>query len=40
MAPFFKNSKKHIIMTKDDEEDFKNDNICRFCEKEIISNKI
>ena len=27
-------------MTKKDEEDFKNNNICRFCEKEIDSDKI
>ena len=26
-------------MTEDD-EDFKNKNYCRFCEKEIISNKV
>ena len=27
-------------MTKEDEEDFKNNNICRFCEKEMLSDKI
>ena len=27
-------------MTEEDEEDFQKDNICRFCEKEIITNKV
>ena len=27
-------------MTKEDEEKFKNKNICRFCEEEIISDKV
>ena len=27
-------------MTEEDEENFKNNNICRFCEKEILSDKI
>ena len=40
MAFYFKNTKKDIIMTEQDEEDFKNDNICRFCEKEILSDKV
>ena len=40
MAFYFKNTKKDIIMTKEDEEDFKNNNICRFCEKEILSDKV
>ena len=30
MAFFFKETKKDIIMTKEDEEDFKKNNICRF----------
>ena len=33
MAFYFKNTKKDIIMTQEDGEDFKNNNICRFCEK-------
>ena len=33
MAFYFKNTKKDIIMTQKDEEDYKNNNICRFCEK-------
>ena len=40
MAFSFKNTKKDIIMTEEDEEDYKNDNICRFCEKEILYNKV
>ena len=39
MAFYFKNTKKDNIMTEKDEEDFRNDNICRFCEKEILSDK-
>ena len=27
-------------MTEEDEKDFKNDNICRFCEKENISDEV
>ena len=33
MAFYSKNTKKDIIMSEKDEEGFKNDNICRFCEK-------
>ena len=40
MAFYFKETKKDIIMTKENEEDFKNNNICRFCEKEILSEKV
>ena len=40
MAFFFKNTKKDIIMTQEDEEDYKNSNICRFCEKNIKSDKV
>ena len=39
MTFYFKNTNKDIIMTQEDDEDYKNNNICRFCEKEIISNK-
>ena len=37
---YFKNTKKDIIMTQEDEEDFVNNNICRVCEKEILSDKV
>ena len=40
MAFYFKNIKKDIIMTEDHEEDYRNNNICRFCEKEILSDKV
>ena len=40
MAFYFKNTKKDIIMTEEDEEDCRNDNIRRFCEKEILSDKV
>ena len=35
MVFFFKNTKKDIDMTDKKEEDYRKDNICRFCEKEI-----
>ena len=40
MAFYFKNTKKDIIMTGENEEDFKNNNSCRFCEKKILSDKV
>ena len=40
MAFFFKNTKKNINMTKENEEDYRNNNICRFCEEEISSDKV
>ena len=40
MAFYFKNTKKDIILTDDDEEEYRNDNVCRFCEKEILSDKV
>ena len=40
MAFYFKNTKKHIIMTEEDKENFKNNNVCRFCEKIIESDKV
>ena len=33
IAFYFKKTKKDIIMTEEDEEEYRNDNICRFCEK-------
>ena len=32
---YFKNTKKDIIMTEEEEEDFQNINNCRFCEKNL-----
>ena len=40
MAFNFKNTQKNIFMTEEDDEVFKNKNICRFCEKEILSDKV
>ena len=40
MTFYFKNTKKYIIMTGRDEEDFENDNLCRFCEKELLSERV
>ena len=40
MKFYFKNTKKNIIMTEQDEEDFKNNNICRFSEKNLESDKV
>ena len=40
MAFYFKNTNKDIIMTQEDEKDYKNNNKCRFCEKEIILDKV
>ena len=40
MASLFKNTKKGIIMTQEDEEDFDNINNCRLCGKEIMSDKL
>ena len=40
MAFYFKNTQKDIIMTDEDEEDYRKNNICRFCEKNIESDKV
>ena len=40
MVFYFKSTKKDIIMTEKDEEDYKNKNTCRFCEKFIESDKV
>ena len=40
MAFYFKNTQKDIIMTEEDEEELRNNNICRFCEKNIESDKV
>ena len=37
---YFKNTKKDIIRTQEDKEDFDNKIICQFCEKEIHSDKV
>ena len=40
MAFYFKNTNKNIVMTEKDEEDYRNNNICRFCEMIIESDKV
>ena len=40
MAFYFKNTKKDVIKTEKDEEDFESNIICRFCEKNIESDKV
>ena len=40
MAFYFKSTRKDILMTGDKEEDYRINNICRFCEKEILSDKV
>ena len=40
MASYFKNTKKDIIMTEKSEEENRGNIICRFFEKEIISDKV
>ena len=40
IAFYFKETKKDIIMTQEDEENYKNNNICQFCEKNIESDKV
>ena len=40
MGFYFNNTKKDIVMTENDEEDYRSNNICRFCEKEIVSDKV
>ena len=39
MVFYFKKTKKDMVMTKKN-EDYKNDNICRFCEKFIEFDKV
>ena len=40
MALYFKNTNQYIIMTQEDEEDYRSNNICRFLEKNIESDKV
>ena len=37
---YFIITNKGIILAEEIEEDFRNNNICRFCEKEFISDKL
>ena len=40
LAFYFKNTRKDTIKTNEDEEDYRINNICRFCEKNIESDKV
>ena len=40
MAFSFRNTKEDIFMTEEDEENSRNNNTCRFCEKFIESDKV
>ena len=40
MALRFKNTKKDIIMTEKDDEDYRDTNVCRFCEKNFECDKV
>ena len=40
VAFFFKNTKKDIVMTEDEEEEYRNYIICRFCEKKYLLIKL
>ena len=40
MAFYLKNTEKDIVMTEEGEEEYRNKNTCRFCEKEIIDNNV
>ena len=40
MAFYFRNTQTDIIMTQEDKEKSKNNNICRVCEKEICFDKV
>ena len=40
MAFYFKNTNKDIIMTEEDVEHYRNSDICRFCEKQRLSDRI
>ena len=37
---WFKNTNEDIITTEEDKQDFENDNICRYCEKYIETDKV
>ena len=40
MAFYCKNTKNDLVMTEDNDEDYRKNNICRFCEKEFVSDKV
>ena len=40
LAFYLQNTSKDFIMTQEEEEEYRNNNICRFCLKNIISDKV
>ena len=40
MAFYFKDTEIEIIMAQEGEEDFRNNNLCQFCAKNIESHKV
>ena len=40
MTFYFKNTNKDIVMTEENEEEYRNNNICGFCGKNIESDKV
>ena len=40
IAFYFRKTKKETILTEEDEGDYKKNNICRFCEKKILPDKV
>ena len=40
MAFYFKNTNKDIMMTEEHEEEYRNNNVCRFSGKEILTDKV
>ena len=40
MAFHFKNTMNDILTTDENKDNFKNNNICRFCEKVLLSDKV
>ena len=40
MASYFQKTKKDILMTEKDEKHFEDNNICQFCGKEKIIDKV
>ena len=40
MAFYFESTRKDIVMTEEDEEDYRINDICQFCEKNIESDKV
>ena len=40
LALYFKNTNKDIVMTEENEEDYRKNDVCRFCGKNIESDKV